>query len=292
MTPILAPPLPARVLLAPWWPMLLALATLALFTFARFYDLLWSHGENDHAIPALAAAAWVGYRERHAILAAARPGSPWLSGALLVFSLAFYVVGRSQDIAFFEACGLVGACVAALWALGGWPGLRRAWLVLVLLALFAPYPAFVVDALTGQLKEFISYTTVELLHALGYPIARDGVVIVVGAYQLLVADACSGLNSIFSLTTVCLLYIYIAGHTGTVRNLLLVASILPIAVLANVARVAALVLLTYHFGHDAGQGYAHTMAHVVLFMTAVAFMVLLDWAFGAVGSWLRPRPSA
>jgi exosortase len=128
-----------------------------------------------------------------------------------------------------------------------------------------------------------------LLYAAGYPIARTGVILKVGQYQLLVADACAGLNSMFTLEALGLLYMNIVGHTSTLRNVLLAILIIPMAFIANVIRVIVLVLVTYHFGDEAGQGIVHGAAGMVLFAVALVLMFMID---GVLGFFFRDKMPA
>jgi exosortase len=97
------------------------------------------------------------------------------------------------------------------------------------------------------------------------------------------ADACSGLNSIFSLSALGLLYLYLMQYKSRVHNALMLLSIVPIAIAANVIRVATLVLITYYFGDEVGQGLAHNAAGMLLFVTALLMLLAFDgvlrWAF-------------
>jgi exosortase len=120
----------------------------------------------------------------------------------------------------------------------------------------------------------------EVLYGAGYPIARNGVVITIGQYQLLVADACSGLHSMFSLMAIGLLYMYLVGRSGWLYNSIMLASILPIAFVANIVRIMALILITYHFGDAAGQGFMHGFAGMVLLTVAVLLLFLLGTVLG------------
>ena len=116
----------------------------------------------------------------------------------------------------------------------------------------------------------------------GYPIVRQGVTLYVAQYQLLVEDACAGLNSLVSLTAISLFYIYLL-HNATWRySLMLVAWIIPLAILANVIRIIILVLLTYHFGDAAAQGFLHSTAGLVMFATALLGIFLVDGVTQAV----------
>ncbi len=274
--PVSHPALTGAPACAGWQPLFLGVAVLGglvLFDFAR---LLWLQGEKlDNAL-ILAIALALAWRRRNGLHCLDVPARPALSAAVLLVGLALFVIARSQTILFFEGLALVLILAAALYVAGG-PALLRALAFPLLLLLFvAPLPGVFVDTLTGQLKQFVSLLVERPLHALGYPVARDGVVLYVGPYHLLVADACSGINSIFSLSAVGLVYLYLFPAGGPVRIALLLASILPIAILANVLRVLVLVLITYHQGYEAGQGYAHSLAHVLLFLAAVGLLAGLD----------------
>ena len=65
-----------------------------------------------------------------------------------------------------------------------------------------------VDAATVPLKVLISDLVTQVLYSAGYPIAQNGVVILIGPYELLVQDACSGMNSIFALSAIGVFYVY------------------------------------------------------------------------------------
>lgn len=116
----------------------------------------------------------------------------------------------------------------------------------------------------------------------------------IGPYQLLVADACSGLHSMFSLTAMGLLYLYLylMEHKSWLRNGILIASILPIAYAANLVRVTVLVLVTYHFGDEAGQGFIHDSAGIVLFVVALLFLFALDSLLGLILARRAPKALA
>lgn len=198
-------------------------------------------------------------------------------GALL------YLAGRALSIASAEFVAHWLVLGAALAWLGGAQALRAAWFPWLYLLFMVPLPATLVDAMTGPLKHAVSVLVVEGLHAVGYPIARSGVMITVGPYQLLVADACSGLNSMFSLAALGTLFIHVVAARRKVAHVaLLVASIVPIAFAANVVRVLVLVLVTYHLGDAAGQGFLHGAAGIVLMLVALAIFFGLDLLLAAV----------
>jgi exosortase/archaeosortase family protein len=113
-------------------------------------------------------------------------------------------------------------------------------------------------------------------------VARTGVILQVGPYQLLVADACAGLNTLLTLEALGLLYLNLVRHESALRNITLAILIVPISFAANVIRVITLTLITYHFGDEAGQGFLHGFAGMVLFMAALMLIIAADTATRAV----------
>jgi exosortase B len=160
--------------------------------------------------------------------------------------------------------------------LRGPEAIRVAWFPLLYFVFMIPLPGILVDAVTGPLKQWISIIVVELLYDIGYPISRNGVVLTIGQYQMLVADACSGLHSMYSLSALGTLFMYIMARRSKLHNAIMLASILPIAFIANIVRVIALVLITYHFGDEAGQGFLHGAAGMVLMLVALMCFFALD----------------
>ena len=158
--------------------------------------------------------------------------------------------------------------LGVVWLSLGKAGLRRLWFPIALIVFIAPIPGSLMDQVLLPLKGWVSATVDTTLHLFGYPIARDGVVLTIGAYSLLIADACSGLNSMVALSGIGLLYVHLAGHASRVHNFTLLLSILPIAFLANIIRVILLVLITYYGGEDRGRSFHD---HAGLLEVALAF---------------------
>jgi exosortase B len=196
------------------------------------------------------------------------------------------VLGRSQGISVFEVGALPPILAGTLLALRGWPTLRAFWFPVLFFVFMVPLPGALVDALTGPLKLSVSQVTVHILDAAGYPIAREGVIITIGQYQLLVADACSGMNSMFSLSALGLLFMYLTARASVLHNALMLVSILPIAFAANIVRVLVLILITFHFGDEAGQGFLHGSAGMVLLLASLCGLFLLDAALWRI---VKPR---
>jgi exosortase B len=257
-------------------PVLAALAVLLLPTYARMWDTVWNEEAYEYGAVMTTIFWWLVWRRREAL--AGLPPRPALlaGGATLLAGLFVYYVGRSQQIALFELGSHWLLIAGLLLLLFGWQAVRTMWFPLLFLLFAVPLPGFVIAGMTSHLKDWVSVAAEFLLYHAGYPIARDGVVITIGQYPMLVADACSGLNSIYTLTAMGLLYLHLTYSPGRLRNGLILAAILPMAFVANIVRVIALMLLTYHFGYEAGQGFLHGMSGVVLFVVALSGLLGAD----------------
>ena len=248
---------------------------------------IWQTDEQGHGALILAVMLWLFWRLRQEIDATPVSPAPAWGWPTFTIGVLLYFVGRVFDIAIFEFGSQPLVVAGILLLLKGWPAVRLAWFPLFYFIFMIPLPSVVVDAITGPLKQWISVIVVEVLYEVGYPISRNGVVISIGQYQMLVADACSGLHSMYSLSALGTLFMYIMRRRSKVHNVVMLASILPIAFAANIVRVIVLVLITYHFGDEAGQGFLHGTAGMVLMLVALVFFFALD---AALARWVVPRP--
>lgn len=275
--------------LGEWWPIGLAFAILYVPTYLELANGPWTQPEYAHGPIVLAMALWLFWRGRTVLAASAHRTRPWLGAIVLAFGLLLYAIGRSQQILILEVGSQIPVLAGALLLLSGGAALRRIWFPILFIVFLVPLPSFILDMLTLPLKHYVSMLVDDVLYFAGYPIARSGVVITIGEYQLLVADACSGLHSMYSLSAVGLFYMHMRGHASAIRNGFLLASILPIAFLANIGRVIALVLITYYLGDEAGQGFLHDFAGILEFVLAVVSLIVLDGLLGAIGARVSRR---
>jgi exosortase B len=268
--------LPKRVC-GEWIPVMVAMAALYGPTLYGLASTFWQSEDHAHGPIILAVVVWLAWRQRRAFASYPQQGGHTRAGVALVsVGLFAYVLGRPHEISVLEVGSLIPVSAGILVALRGTRSLRALWFPLLFMLFLVPLPAVFVDSLTGPLKQHVSDIAERVLYAAHYPVGRSGVVLTVGPYQMLVADACSGLNSMFSLTAIGLLYVHLQGRANWLHNMLVIASTLPIAFAANVVRVLVLVLITYHFGDDAGQGFLHGAAGIVLVLVAVALLLALD----------------
>lgn len=273
-----------------WVPVAAGLLALYGSTYADLSRTLWRTDELAHGPLILAAVAALVWSARGRIFGGrARPSV--LAGALLLaLGLAGYVLGRALQIALAEVGSQIPVLAGLLLLMRGPAAVRAAAFPLAFLAFMLPLPGILLEGIQAALKVQVSALTESLLYHAGYPVARQGVVLTVGQYRLLVADACSGLHSIISLAALGVLFVHLVGRASRWHNGILLASVLPIAFAANVARVLVLALLTFSFGDQAGRGFLHASAGLLLFAIALAALLGLDAALARVlAAERRPR---
>lgn len=258
------------------WPLVLGYAALAIPAVGILAAQTWSREVGAHGPLVLATAAWLLSRQMPDIRKNAVPGQMWLVAVIIALSLACYIFGQAFDFVTADAAGLYGVGVAIFYAKFGWRVLIRNWFIFFYLLFAVPPPSIWIDALTSPLKQLVSTFATELLQPFGIPVVHEGVVIYVAQYQLLVEDACSGLNSLIGLLAISLFYIYLVRGSSWRYSILLAALAVPIAVIANIFRIIILILLTYFAGDAVAQGFLHFAAGIFVFVTSLLLIFLLD----------------
>jgi exosortase B len=266
-----------RAELLTWLPIIAGLMVLYVPSLVDLFRGVWASDEQMHGPIVLGISCWLIYRNWPAMMAvsAGQPASSW-GWPIVVFALLLYIVGRSQDILLFE----IGSVIWLLLGIGlltrGAVAVKAQWFALFFMLFMVPLPAQVVDLVTMPMKMAVSYVAENVLYAVGYPIGRTGVILQIGQYMLLVADACAGLHTLLTLEALGLLYLNLVRRDSLVRNVGLAILIVPISFTANVIRVMTLSLITYHFGDEAGQGFLHGFAGMVLFLSALLLIIAFD----------------
>jgi len=260
-----------------WLPLLIGLMALYLPSLYDLFTGIWSSDEQMHGPIVLGISLWLLHRN-WANMEAAAKGKPVSSWGWLFFVIALflYTLGRSQDILIFEIGSSIWLLVALILLERGPTALKVQWFALFFMVFMVPLPGAIVDTVTMPMKMAVSYAAEHILYWAGYPIARTGVILQIGQYMLLVADACAGLHTLLTLEALGLLYLNIVQRDSPLRNVGLALLIVPISFSANVIRVMTLSLITYHFGDAAGQGFLHGFAGMVLFLTALLLIIGFD----------------
>ena len=271
-----APSLDVKQVLITWWPAILGFGALAVPTIKTLAGQAWIRESGAHGPIVLVTGLWLLSRQLTAARGIARQGALWLSALGLVVGLATYIFGRTFDFVSIETLGLFGVGVAMLHSAFGVVALLKNWFPLFYLGFAIPPPGWLIDRITAPLKQFVSEVAMRSLYSAGFPVSREGVTIYVSKYQLLMEDACSGMNSLVGLTAISLLYIYLLRGSSVRYSLLMTAFVIPIAIFGNILRVMILILLTYFFGDEVAQGFLHYTAGFLLFAIDLMLVFAVD----------------
>ncbi len=266
-----------------YWPVAVGFLLLAVPTFLRLGQQAWSTDAGAHAPIVLATGIWLLFQIGSERLEKDRTEANGLFlGAGLAGALTLYIFGRAYDFISLEAAGLYLVFLAAAYRFLGAKSLIANFFPFLYLGFLVPPPGWVIDKITAPLQTFISWVVTSGLQALDFPIVREGVILYIAQYQLLVEQACSGMNSIIGLTAISLFYIYIMHRASWKYAAFLGLLIIPVAILANLIRVLVLVLLTYYYGDAVAQGFLHSTAGILLFAVALMLIFGIDMLVQAV----------
>lgn len=236
----------------------------------------WSTEQGGHGPIVMATGLWLLWREYTGAKSLVRPGNPWLGFAALALLIPLYVVAGITGILELQVFLMYAAVIAGAYLLVGPAVLKACWFPILYLAFALPPPDMVVAVITQPVKIAISSAAVSLLYALGYPVGSSGVMIQIAQFELLVAAACAGLNSLLTLSALCMFYVYLKNRDDRVGFFIMALLVVPIAVLANFIRVLILILITYYFGEAAAQGFLHDFAGLSTFAAALASLMALE----------------
>lgn len=229
--------------------------------------------------------------ERRRQLQALRPRSSFVGLVAIVGGLSLFVLSAHAGTLFVQRLSLLIVLAGLVsWILG--PEFRRVLTVpLVMLLFMIPPPGIFFAAITSPLQSFAAHVAGQTLAALGIPVLREGNVITLANTSLEVAEACSGIRSVITLMAAAATFACVTGASRW-RALTLVAISIPIAVVANAARVAGTGVLAYHYGSSAAEGFLHTMSGWLLFVGAAALLALVGLIVSVIPSKRGPGEAA
>ena len=234
-------------------------------------------GDDLMLILTLGALLWI---ERASIVSSLwADGCEWaLSRSLLFFFGAFVLLaGRFSGAFSIELWGLflLPAGLVASFALPVYLRsalfLAGASTVMVLIGRVGPM------VLSADLAVTLAAASASLLSATVMPVISDGVRLYFGPYSAEVTEACAGMNSIFALTALAMLYLREGIQRSGWHIGLLVACVIPVAVLTNFLRIVLLVLSTQFIGDQFAQGVFHETAGIFAFVFSMMILAGIDW---------------
>lgn len=231
----------------------------------------WATDDNySHGFLIVPLALYLAW-ERRAQLAAAAPRPSALGLITILLSVGVLAIGVLGAELFLTRISLLGVVGGTILFVFGWNHLKVLAFPLAFLVLMVPVPAIVFNQIAFPLQILASRVGEAVVSAAGIPVLREGNVIVLANTTLEVAEACSGIRSLISLLTLGIVFGYFADPRQGIRTLIALSTI-PIAVVANGARVAGTGLAAHYYGASAAEGFFHTFSGWLVFVVAFSML--------------------
>ena len=203
---------------------------------------------------------------------------------ILVASLCLLILGDLGAELFIARFSLLLLIAGLTVCFLGWEYQRAVLFPWLLLILMIPVPAIIFNQITFPLQLLASKLAAFLLPLLGVPVLREGNIIYIPAMPLEVAEACSGIRSLLSLTTLAIIYGYLMEQSIGIRVVLALASI-PIAVVANSLRIVGTGLVVQYWDPAKGEGFFHAFSGWLIFVVSLLLLFLLHKLLTLVSRW-------
>jgi exosortase D (VPLPA-CTERM-specific) len=260
-------------------PLLLAVAGVLIYagweSLARMVEREWDNDEYNHCwliIPIALFLAATRARE----LAATPWTRSWAGVALAMAGLVLMLLGNLSAVATLTQYSVIVTFWGVAWAMLGNRAVRTVWPALAYLVFLVPLPDFLQVQLSAQLQLVSSKIGVGVIRLAGLPVYLEGNVIDLGAVQLEVAEACSGLRYLFPLMSFGFLCAAIFVAPAWQRVVVFLTSI-PVTVLMNSVRIGIIGILVNYFGSEHAEGFTHFFEGWVVFMLCVGILFFEMW---------------
>lgn len=269
-----------------WLVLVVGLLLVAVPTLLVVAQRSWATEQGEYGVLALAIGLYLLGRSLRSHPLAPSPPHPAVLGLLAAGSVALYLGGRVATEYIAETYGLLLALVTVVYMLWGGRALRAAWFPLAFVFLSLPLPISLLVPLSSTLRLLIAQQAEHILAALGVATGRDGLSLFIDNHQIDIRQACSGMNSLISLSLIGMAYIHLWRRPPVVYCLMMTGPIFLAAILANLCRVLVVAGLTHAFGESVGQGLLHETAGLLAFGLALGLIIGLDAVAGRTG-WMR-----
>ena len=199
--------------------------------------------------------------------------TPSLWGTVLtVAGVACLATGTLSGLYYVQQVSLlflVAGIVAGYWGLNTLKAVRFPILYLLFMI---PLPYLVFNAIALPLQMLAAKGSARLLELLQIPVYREGNIINLPHISLGIVKACSGIQSLVSLLAISVLLTKLGNLRGGAA-ILFALSAVPVAVIANMIRIAGAGILG-SMNPDLAEGFFHLFSGWVVFLFAFLFLIL------------------
>jgi exosortase len=259
----------------PWWQTGVLVALVAWLYSSVIVRLVsqWRHDEDfSHGFIVPLFSLYVTWRNRERL--AQLPSKPsWWGGAIIFVAMAMLVVGTMGAELFLSRTSLLVLTAGLIVQFFGWQHFRALLFPWAFLILMIPIPKIILNEVTLPLQSLAAKVAAHVLPWFEVPVLREGNVIYLPTMPLEVAEACSGIRSLLSLITLSIIYAFFRESQRWLQVALVLVSI-PIAIVANSARIVGTGLVVQYWDPEKAEGFYHAFSSWMLFLFAVLLLML------------------
>ncbi|HEY4361037.1 MAG TPA: exosortase/archaeosortase family protein [Bryobacteraceae bacterium] len=251
---------------------LTALLIAANYPILKYLALQWWNDEDmTHGFLVPVVAGFLVWERREKLLAMEFKADFRLGIPVLLWGMLQGYLGMIAAELFLQRTSVLIVLVGILLVTGGTKLVRALLYPLLLLPFMIPIPTVIYNRITFPLQLFASAVAEQLLSWINIPVLRDGNILHLASQDLSVAEACSGIRSLMSLSFLSMVYSYFSDQRVWMRWVLFVATI-PIAILANAGRVTITGILS-EINPELAHGFFHSLEGWVIFVIAGVMLI-------------------
>ena len=285
VTGLLPAQAPSKSRAIPWPELVWFTGLLIVAYFPILQHLVWQWANDEdvgHGFFVIPISAFIAWQRRDRIMALERQPA-WWGIALILWGVLQSFIGTLGAELFLQRTAFLISLVGILLVFGGTRLIRELAFPLILLVFMIPIPTVIYNQITFPLQLFASRVAEVVLGLLGIPVLRDGNVLELASQKLSVAEACSGIRSLLSMTFLALVYAYFFDKKVWMRWALLLGTV-PLAILANAGRVTITGILS-EYNPDLAHGFFHSLEGFVIFGIDFAMLIGLHAVIQRVYRW-------
>lgn len=222
------------------------------------------------------------------ILWARRASFPGLSGrlawaglGLIVLSVLVRMLGALYYLDAADGWSILFWAGGAVWFLCGWRVFWWSLPAVLFLWFMVPLPFRVEHALSRPMQHVATSASAWVLQCLGQPALAENNVLLLGNQRIGIEEACSGLRIFVGIIALAFIFVVLVRRTWWEKAILL-ASIAPVALVANVTRIVVTTLLMQRFDSASAHQLIHDWAGYVMVPYAAVLFALVLWYLSAL----------
>ncbi len=195
----------------------------------------------------------------------------WWGLAWLIVGLGLHLGGAHFYHDWASALAILPILAGLTMCLGGRRLLSWHWPAIAFLVFMLPLPYRVEVSLAYPLQRLATLASTYMLQTAGFAAVAEGNIIVMTSTNIGVVEACSGLGmmvTFFAMTTA----VAILWPRGMVDKVIIVLSAVPIALAANVVRIALTGMLAETVGQRIADVFFHDLAGWLMMPLALAML--------------------